>query len=180
MLLSYKECIERYGSDYKLKQELEKGKLHQLDRGLYSDGLRYSEKELISLKYPRAVFTGMSAFYYHGLSDVIPDYYTLATKRQDTRINEPDIKQCFIKDDLFNIGIITMNSDGTTIKIYNIERMLIELIRSRSKYPLDYYKEIINNYRKRISEMDFVKLEEYASKFNNRKKIMEAIQLEVL
>ena len=88
--------------------------------------------------------------------------------------------QIFIRDDLFDIGIESMDSDGVIIKIYNLERMLIELIRLRSKYPMDYYKEIIGNYRNRIFNMDFARLEEYASKFSNGGSIMDIIQLEVL
>lgn len=33
------------------------------------------------------------------------------------------------------------------VKIYDRERMLIELIRNRNSIGFDYYKEIIQNYR---------------------------------
>ena len=180
MIITYGDCIAKYGSDYKLKKEIESGRLFQLEKGFYSDSRYHSDKELISVKYPKAVFSGGSAFYYHGLTDVIPDNYTLATKREDTRIKANNIKQLFIRDDLFDIGIESMDSDGITIRIYNLERMLIELIRLRSKYPMDYYKEIIGNYRNRIFNMDFARLEEYASKFSYGESIMDIIQLEVL
>ena len=57
-------------------------------------------------KYPKAVCTGKSAFYYHSLTDVIPGYYYLATKRTDTRIKDSRVKQSFIKNDIFDAGII--------------------------------------------------------------------------
>ena len=180
MILSYDESIRAYGSDYKLKKELAAGNIYQLEKGLYSDRPRCTEKAIISFKYPRAVFSGESAFYYHGLTDVIPDSYTLATRRQDSRIKQKNINQIFIRNDLFDMGIEVIDSNGDEIRIYNLERMLIELVRSRTKYSLNYYKEIIGNYRNRIYSMDFGKLEEYASKFKSYDRIMNTIQMEVL
>ena len=40
------------------------------------------------------------------------------------------------------------------IKIYSKERMLIEVVRNKSKLPYDYYKEIIGRHRKLVNEMD--------------------------
>lgn len=40
------------------------------------------------------------------------------------------------------------------IKIYSKERMLIEVVRNKSKLPYDCYKEIIGRYRKLVNEMD--------------------------
>lgn len=58
--------------------------------------------------------------------------------------------------------------------------MLIELMRFRSKIPMDYYKEIVGNYRKLTFEMDFGIVEDYAAMFKNGAKLMNMIQLEVL
>ena len=74
MLLTYQECIDKYGSDYQLKKELYKGNLFMKGKGIYSTKQNVSETDIIMHKYPKAVFTGKSAFYYHSLSDVIPDY----------------------------------------------------------------------------------------------------------
>ena len=60
-----------------------------------------------------------------------------------------------MKDDIFELGKTEMEFQGDKIKVYNQERMLIELIRNKSKIPFDYYKEIIGNYRNRVNEMDF-------------------------
>lgn len=49
--------------------------------------------EIIVKKYPEAIITGASAYYYHNLTDVIPDKIYLATKREATRIRDKRIKQ---------------------------------------------------------------------------------------
>lgn len=180
MIFTYKECIDKYGSDYMIKKEIAAGRLYQKQRGLYSDQRRCSETDIITAKYPRAIYAGESAHYYYGLTDVIPDEHVLATKRSDTRIKEPNVRQIYIKNELFEFGRTTMEYRGSKINIYCLERLLVDLIRSRSKVPFDYYKEVIGSFRGLAEKMDFFVVEEYAGKFRGRKAIMNAIQLEVL
>lgn len=180
MLYNYQDCIEKYGSDYMMKKEIAAGTLYVKEKGVYSTSSSASELSIIMLKHPNAVCTGKSAYYYHSLTDVIPDHYYLATKRTDTRIKDSRVIQSYIKNDVFEQGIIDIEYNDTSLRIYNLERMLIELIRFRSKMPFDLYKEIIRNYREKVYEMDFYLVEEYADLFKNGEKIMETIQLEVL
>lgn len=180
MLLSYQDCINIYGSDYKLKKELAIGNVFMKEKGIYSTKRNVSEIDIIMRKYPKTVCTGESAFYYHSLSDIIPDHYHLATRRNDTRIKDPRVKQTFQKNEIFEAGISELQYNNSTIRIYNLERMLIELVRLRAGIPMDYYKEVILNYRKLIYKMDFSLVEEYADLFSNGEKYMYLIQMEVL
>ncbi|MDO4198417.1 MAG: hypothetical protein Q4D13_05465 [Erysipelotrichaceae bacterium] len=180
MILTYEQCIEIYGTDYRIKKEIKEGRLFQKGKGIYSEDEYCSDLDIISVKYPRAVFTGESAFYYYGLSDVIPDKYFLATKRTDTRINDPDIRQVFVNEELFDMGKTTMVYHKTEINIYSRERLLVDLMRSKGRIAFDYYKEIVSSYRRIIDELDFYHVEECAAIFKNSDRIMEAISLEVL
>ena len=81
MLLSYQECLEKYGSDYKIKKCVQEGKLYIKEKGIYSDKRYVPELEIISKKYPKAIITLNSAFYYYGLTDTIPDFYYVATPK---------------------------------------------------------------------------------------------------
>ena len=180
MVLTYKECIKRFGTDYKIKKAISEGNLFQKGKGLYSDRALCSELELIVAKYPRAVFTGESAYYYYGFSDVIPNYYCLATRRGDTRIKDKSEKQTFVNDDLYDFGKCTMEYQNTNISIYSKERLLVDLVRFKNKIPFDYYKEVIGNYRRVIDDLDFFSIEDYAAMLKNGKKIMDTIQLEVM
>ncbi|OLR56095.1 hypothetical protein BHK98_08475 [Hornefia porci] len=180
MLLSYQECIDRYGNDYKLKKELANGTLFMKEKGIYSTKRSVSEIDIIMRKYPKAICTGNSAFYYHSLTDVIPGHYYLATRRTDTRIKDPRVRQSFMKEDIFKAGITELQYNNSIIRIYSPERMLIELMRFRARIPMDYYKEIIQNYRKLSFEMDFGLVEDYAGMFRNGAKLMDMIQMEVL
>ena len=167
MLLTYQECLDRYGSDYQLKKEIRNGNIFMKEKGIYSTARNTSEIDVIMKKY-------------HSLTDVIPDHYYLATRRSDTRIKDPRVVQSFLKDDLYEAGIMELQYNNSNIRIYDRERMLIELMRFRSKMPMDYYKEIIQNYRKLSYELDFGLVEDYAALFKNGTTFMNMIQMEVL
>lgn len=97
---------------------------------------------MLVYKYPNAVVTMKSAFSFYGLTDVIPDECDLATTRDAVKIKDTRVKQYFVSDDFFEEGIEIADYKGYDIRIYNKERMLIELVRYKSKLPFDYYKEI--------------------------------------
>lgn len=179
MLLSFNECVDKYGNQYQINKQIESKQLYKIEPGIYSDKSKVSELELISYKYSHAVFTMDSAFYYHSLTDVIPSQFCLATKKNARLITDNRVKQFFHRKDIFDIGVSLLEYSNTQIRIYNQERMLIELIRNKNTIPFDYYKEIIESYRKRTDSLDIEKLQEYITKFPKQNHIFETIQLEV-
>ena len=134
MLLTYSQCRNQFGTDYRIQNLLKSEKLFKVHEGIYSTDKYSSTYEFISLKYPDAIFTMDSAFYIHGLTDEIPDIYHLATRREATRIKDERIKQYFMKDSIFELGKTEIVHQGEKIKVYNQERMLIELIRNIIAY----------------------------------------------
>lgn len=179
MLYTYEQCIDKYGSNYQLEKKLHNEELYKVEKGIYSDKKNVMEIEIIIKKYPKAIFTMDSAFYFHSLTDDIPDEYSMVTDRNAAKIRDDRIKQYFCALKTLDIGKTTLNYQGVDICIYDKERLLIELIRNKNKLPFDYYKEIISNYRNRIYEIDIEKLQEYTEKFPWCDKIEETIQLEV-
>lgn len=174
------ECLEKYGSDYFIEKKIKEGELFKVGKGIYSEKKYVPEIAMFVYKYPNAVVTMKSAFYFHGLTDVIPDECDLATTRDATKIKDERVKQYFIPDDFFAEGIEIADYKGYDIRIYNKERMLIELVRYKSKLPFDYYKEIILNYRKLLPRLDIQKIQDYALMAPKSNKVLEILQMEVL
>ena len=179
MIYSYCACMDKYGTDYNLKKAVNDGTLFQIEKGIYADRDRVSELELVMFKYPNAILTLDSAFYYHGLTDVIPDKYILNTGRNASKIRNKKIKQYFCSEALLDIGKTQMDHQGVDIRIYDLERLMIELIKYRSKLPYDYYKEIVRSYRERVYDIDTEKLQEYLPMFPARVKIQSIIEEEI-
>ena len=78
------------------------------------------------------------------------------------------------------MGKTIINYEGIDILIYNKERLLVELIRNKHKFSFDLYKELINNYRKIIHELDISVITEYVYELPKKKMVMEIIRREVL
>ena len=180
MLYSFDDCIKKYNNQYQIEKKVQEGKLYKIEKGIYSDQKQVSDLEIIAFKYPYAVFTMNSAFYYYGLTDVIPERFYLATNRNATKIHSNNIKQFFYHENILQVGITTIIYQNVKMQIYDKERMLIELIRNKNTLPFDYYKEIIESYRKIIYELDIEKIQEYILLFPKSDYIMNVIQLEVL
>ena len=70
--------------------------------------------------------------------------------------------------------------DGGTARMYNRERMLVEVMRRQASLPLDYYKEVISSYRKIADELDIALVEDYMALFKKNDFMFDILQREVL
>lgn len=179
MVYNYKELKEKYNSDYKIKNAVNEGIVYKVESGIYSDKKNNHYLEIFAKKYPNAIVSGDSAYYYHNLTDVIPNKIFMTTDRTSGRFNDEHIIQSYSIDTYFNLGKTTIEYEGVKINIYDKERMLIELVKNKNATPYDYYKEIIENYRKIKNDLDIYKLQEYANIYPNGEKMMSLIQDEV-
>ena len=179
MIYNYNEVLQKYKDDYNIKKALSNKEIYKIEKGIYSDSPYVSHLAILMKKYPTLVISGHSAYYYHDLTDVIPRKIILCTKRDATRIHDDDVKQIRMQDDLYEVGITTMEYNGTIIRIYDKERLLIDLVRNKNKMGYDLYKEIISNYRNLADSIDIRKVEKYLSHFINEDKILEMLQDEV-
>ena len=179
MVLLQKDLINVYKSDYEIKKLIKEKKIFKVEKGIYSDQEKVNYLEILTKKYPNAIFTMDSAFYYHNLTDVIPEKECLALRRDSTKISDSRIEVVYYQDKFFDIGKSTLVVNGVEISIYDKERMLIELIRNRNSLGFDYYKEIISNYREIRDTLNTKKIAEYISKFAIENHLYDVIMKEV-
>lgn len=180
MIYSYNECIELFGSHYALSKALVDKKIFKIKEGLYSTERKPKELEIFVKEHKDAIFTLESAFYYLGISDVIPDKYYVATDKDASKYNDSNVKQYFMNNGLINIGVTSIIHSGINVPTFNKERLLIEVIRYKNKLPFDYYKEIINYYRSHINDIDVSLVLGYLESFPKKDLITKTIQMEVL
>lgn len=180
MIYTHKELENIYQSDYQIKKAISEGKIYKIERGIYSHKPSVRLLEVVTKKYPNAIFTMDSAFYFYGLTDVIPRKTHLAVKRTSTRRNSNrNIIHIFVSEKLLEVGKTQITFDGVVINIYDKERMLIELVRNKKRLAFDYYKEIVNSYRVMVNELDARKIEVYAEEFDAGDYIFRTIQEEI-
>lgn len=179
MIYSGKEAIEKYGTRYNLSKALKNKEIFRLEHGIYSDKDLVNPMIIASKKYSSAIITMDSAFYYYELTDVIPKKTFIATNRNSNIIHDSNIVQIRIPKEKLNQGKEVVLIDGEKVKMYNKERLLVELIRKRNQIPFDYYKELISNYRKIVDDLDMRKIEEYLSLYKNESNIADVLLREV-
>ena len=66
--------------------------------------------------------------------------------------------------------------DNSTIKIYNLERTICDIIRDRNKLDLQIFNTAINEYMKR-KDKNLIRLAEYAKKFNIEKILKQYMEV---
>ena len=173
------ECLKEYGSDYFIQKKVDTGELYRIDKGIYSVREYVPDLALLCYKYPKAVVTMNTAFYLYGLTDEIPDEYYLATKREAAPMQDPRVKQVFMPGHLLEIGKTETDYKGYIVPVFDRERMLIELIRYKSKLPFNYYKEILGNYRRILPRLDAENIRNYAEIMPKSAMIIRTLRTEV-
>ena len=179
MIYDYSDLLLKYKNDYNIKKALNKKEIFKIAKGIYSDRLNIHYLSVIQKKYPNAIISGHSAYYYHNLTDIIPKILVLCTNRNSTRIHDQNIKQIRMVDELYDIGKTQIEYEGVLINIYDKERLLIDLARNKNQLGYDLYKEIVSNYRNIADSINMRKLEEYLTHFNNSDRLLGILQDEV-
>ena len=183
MIRTTAELLYTYGSYYGISKAVASGKLSKVGHGLYCDEApELSELEAICAAYPNAVLTAESAFAYHGLSDYVPDRYAFVTPLNAHRMRSAKVVQSFMTNDIVRIGVAEVKTEHGVIRVYDKERMLIELFRLKRKFPPDYFREVVNSYRALAKEekINFRTLASYCPRFKKGSLIKARIEEVIL
>ena len=180
MLKTTRECLATYGSHYHIAAAVRRGELRKVAPGIYSDGSRYREVELLQIRYPTSALTMLSAYYYYDLTDHLPDKCHLAVERGGTKIDDPNVVEYFVPKGTGRLGVEEKILHDTPVRIFDKERLLIETARMRTKMPQDLYHEVIGNFRKIAGDLYPAKMEDYLDSFPKRDVIFNVIRREVL
>ena len=179
-VLTYESALERAGSRSAFEAKVKNRELFKIDRGVYASSEHPDPLVVAHALYPDAIITMDSALASYGLTDVPPDKVHLATARDATRISRKGYRQYFTERELLNPGEVETDMGHGNVRIYNRERLLVEVMRRQAALPLDYYREIIDSYRRISEELDIRLVEDYMSLFKRQDAMFDILQREVL
>lgn len=177
MIFLHKNLKEKGFSSYQIKKLVDEGKLFII-KDVYSTTKEINYLEYISKKHPNAVLNLYTACYCYGLLKKNYKPYIISTKQKDRKIIDENIKQTFMTDELYNLGISNVRFQNIPLKVYDLERLLIEVVRNKVNLEYDIYQEIIRNYTRLFSLINKKKLEFYLQFFKD-KRIEERIKREI-
>lgn len=137
------------------------------------------ESFVLHQRCPQAVFSHDEALFYHGLTDREPMQQTLTiySGYNTQKLKESGIKVFTVKKELLNVGKIEVeNSYGHKIPVYDLERTICDLMRSRRYFEIQDFQTAIKTYVKR-PDKDLNKLMTYAPLFRVEKRIRQYMEV---
>ena len=159
------------------------GDLELMSRGLY----RLAEMPEPALpdfipvgkKIPNGVICLISALEFHEITTQIPHFVYVALPKASHRpaISHPPMRYFWYTEKLLKTGVEEHRIDKCNIKVFDVEKTLVDCVKFRNKIGMDVVLEALRMYWQR-GKTDLDKLFEYAKLFRVEKilkPIMEAI-----
>ena len=152
-----------------IKQLENTGYIKKVARGVYLKiDKEVNEFFLLGEKYKKGIFSHNTALYFYDLTDRTPLKLDMTFSKRVT-IHDDTIKVHYTKEKFHNIGVRDMKlQDGTTIKIYDMERTICDIIRARNKIDPQILNTAIQEYFKK-KDNDYILLMKYAKIFRIEK-----------
>lgn len=169
MVYTYIELKKKGLNNYQIKKMVENETLYKIKEGVYSNEKEPSFLEYMTKIHPNSIVTLSSAFHYYGLLKKEPEFLYLATVQKARKIKDDRVKQIFMSDHLYKIGVVPMTYKSIAFKTYSLERLLIELVRYKTDFQYETYQEIMKSYKRILKLLNKNKLEEYMQFFKDKK-----------
>lgn len=179
-ILLTKNAIEAGISKHALYNFIRDNGFEKAAHGVYvSPETWEDENYILSLRCPQGVLSHDEALYYHGLTDREPlqKTITIYTGYGTSRMVADGIKVFTVKKELLDIGKeIVKTSYGHDIPLYNRERTICDLIRSRNRFEIQDFQTALKTYIMGKNK-NLNRLMEYAKLFHVDKKIREYMEV---
>lgn len=170
--------IEPLGISRQYLSELEKNnEIEKVIRGIYIlpnvfEDVFYS----FQLKYKKTIFSHMNALYFYGMTEEFPYNYTVTVPQSyhvDT-VNEK-CNVFYVADEIFNLGVSEIETpNGNKVKVYDLERSICDIIRSKNRMDVEQVKKTIKQYMK-SKEKNISKLSIYSEQMGIKEQVIEMV-----
>jgi predicted transcriptional regulator of viral defense system len=163
-----------------LGQLAKDGKIERIAHGQYikPDDLP-DELYLLQQRSKKIVFSHETALFLHDIAERTPIHYAL-TIPSDSKLSpslSEGVKIYYVKPEFHNIGICTVPSKmGNEVTVYNIERTICDILRSRSRVDNQTVVAAMKNYAAGKGQ-DWGLLSKYAEIFRIAKLLRQYLEL---
>jgi predicted transcriptional regulator of viral defense system len=163
-----------------LAKMVKENKLERISRGIYTQ-LDTIEDEMYILqkKYKNFIFSHETALFLHDLSDRTPLKYSV-TVPSGTKISEKlssRLKIYYIKNEFHLLGVVeSKTAFNNPIKIYNTERTICDILRSKSRIDHQIFSDALKRFGK-SKQINLYLLSDYSKKFKGERALRTYIEL---
>lgn len=167
-------------SSWFLSDFVKRNNLNKIAPGFYADDDYIIDNYcIIQRRYPKYIFSGLSALYLLGLTDKIPtdievsspqNYHPSRSKIDLLIIHKLSNKK------VYELGIKEVKTMfGNIVKTYDEERTICDVIKYRDKYDGETFIKAIKFYVRTINNQS--KIFEYARELGIEKKVYEVMEV---
>ena len=167
-------------SSWFLSDFVRKNKLIKVAPGYYASESYFADDYyVLQRRYPKFIFSDMSALYLHHLTDKIPtDIEVVAPQGYHpfrNRIDNLSIRR-ISNDEVYNLGITEIETPfGNKVRVYDEERTICDVIKYRDRYDGETFIKAIKFYKRKTNNQ--TKLFKYAKMMNIEKKVFEIMEV---
>ena len=157
----------------------ERGMIEKVGNGIYIDSNKIEDNYFVfSLELQNVVYSHMTALYFHGLSIKAPnDKYDITVKKTYNSKHLKKHEIFYVSNNIYELGITEVKTPiGNNIRVYDVERCICDIIRSKNRMDSDHVKYSIRAYLKR-KDKDLVKLSNYAKEMGIKDEVMNYIEV---
>ena len=156
-----------------------KGIIEKVGNGIYIDSNKIVDSYYVfSLSMPSIIYSHMTALYFHGLSIKAPDdKYDITVRNNYNSVHLKNHRVFYVADDIYVLGLTEVETPmGNKVRVYDIERCICDIIRSKNRMDSEHIKHSIREYVKR-KDKDLVKLSNYANKMGIKDEVLSYVEI---
>lgn len=157
------------------------GEIERVSRGVYGSTSSFIEDELFSFqsRYSSTIFSHETALYLHDLTDRTPLMYSITAPSgyHSQVLNNSGHKIFYVSRDLFDLGIISMNTPhGNQVRATDLERTICDIVRSRNQIDVQVRNAALKAYVKN-KDRNLNRLHAYAKQFRIQTIVREYLEI---
>ena len=163
-----------------LKQLVDKGLLERTTRGIYTlPHIWEDEIQHIQFRFKKGIYSKETALYLYDLTDRTPIQYSMIFPEDYnlTTVKKEGIIASRTKKELYELGQEEILSpSGNTVKVYNIEKTLCDILKPRSGVEIGIIAEAFKRYVKR-KDKNIPLLSEYSKIMKVEEKVSSYLEV---
>ena len=168
-ILTTENAVKHNISKPEFYKFIKENEFERVAHGIYAEKDSWVDPLMLAIKRcPHAVVSHDEALYHYGMIDREPlkPTITVYSGYNKTSLKESGYKVYSVKKELIGLGKTSViDQFGNTVPMYDKERTICDLIRSRSNFEIQGFNTALRSYA-RTSDKDIGRLFEYAKHFS--------------
>ena len=155
------------------------GIIFRVEKGIFlTQNGDYDEYYFFQYRFPKAIFSYISALYLQQFTDEIPQYFDV-TVPGGYRFSTPPASLFFLSFSFVFISlyiIFVKTPMGNKVRVYDLERIICDFVIHREKIDTELFVKTLQHYGN-YPKKNLTKLYEYATKMNTLDKVKQTLEV---